>query len=119
MDMPVTPHLIVYGAAYGIKDVTGIVRDLIKDQSLRIQTGDHRSLCGDPWYGKRKSLVVVYRYSTDPATDFKVAIAAEKSFPFIINITPPARWRSDTKHVWLKHFESSEKNKFKNFHGPS
>lgn len=53
--------LIIHGAAYGPKDVTGKVRSLRRDQKLSF-TVSNDTLGVDPWKGIKKSLVVVYKY---------------------------------------------------------
>ena len=54
-------ELIIYGAAYGPKDVTAKVRSLREDQKLSFKVSN--DTFGDPWHGNVKTLVVVYKYT--------------------------------------------------------
>ena len=54
-------ELIIYGAAYGPKDVTGAVRKLKKNQKLYFKVSN-TTFDGDPWVGITKTLVIVYKY---------------------------------------------------------
>mgnify|MGYP002803953649 FL=1 len=53
-------ELIIYGAAYGRADVTGIVRSLRKAQKLSVKASNE--VFGDSWPEVKKTLVVVYSY---------------------------------------------------------
>ena len=69
-----TAELIIYGAAYGLADVTGTVRSKRKQQKLVVQASN--DVFGDSWYGVPKSLVVVYKYDT-PGAQVEVGIVEE------------------------------------------
>ena len=56
-------ELVIYGATYGPRDVTGIARNLRKDQSLSFVVSND-TFGGDPWHGIVKSFVLVYKYDT-------------------------------------------------------
>jgi hypothetical protein len=61
--------LQILGAAWGLGRVTWTVVGLVdrntSPQRLTVQASD--SVFGDPWFGVRKTLVVVYRYDDGPA----------------------------------------------------
>jgi hypothetical protein len=60
--------LQILGAAWGLGRVTWTVVGLVdrntSPQRLTVQASD--SVFGDPWFGVRKTLVVVYRYDDGP-----------------------------------------------------
>jgi hypothetical protein len=60
MDLAKPSNLKIVGAAYGSKDVTDIVAQYVKENSLEIRASNE--VFGDPWYGVRKTLVVFYKF---------------------------------------------------------
>jgi len=57
------PELRIFKAAYGLKDVTDIVKSIVQKQgSTRLDVQVENNVFGDSWYGTQKSLVVVYQY---------------------------------------------------------
>ena len=80
-----TPNLKILGAAYGPQDVTATVRSLVSNQELRVKADPQTLTSGkDPWYGVRKTFVVVYQYDDSP-----VYIGLVYDFETLI-ITPPS-----------------------------
>ncbi|KAH8663565.1 hypothetical protein BGZ60DRAFT_565614 [Tricladium varicosporioides] len=62
-----TPTLIIHSAAYADKDVTEIVRRLVKgNQTLTLQTDSLNSIFGDPWPSHRKQFSIIYSFSSRP-----------------------------------------------------
>ena len=56
--------LNILGAAYGSADVTRRVRSFVSGNRLRVAASNR--VFGDPWRGKRKTLVVVYQFGNGP-----------------------------------------------------
>mmetsp|Transcript_56181 Transcript_56181/g.93624 ORF Transcript_56181/g.93624 Transcript_56181/m.93624 type:complete len:263 (+) Transcript_56181:56-844(+) len=52
--------LVIFGAAYGLKDVTNVVRGKLPHSAQQLDITASNSVFGDPWEGIEKSLVVVY-----------------------------------------------------------
>ena len=105
-------ELIIYGAAYGPKDVTAKVRNLRKDQKLSFKVSND-TFGGDPWHGNNKTLVVVYKYTAQQVCTKIV----EEGDDCIIN--PPAQQSSapiekdrlDSSHLKTIQQVSSRKMK--------
>lgn len=57
-------RLTILGAAYGLHDVTDIVRSLVKDE--RFLAIANNKTFGDRWFGVPKTLVIAYHYGNDP-----------------------------------------------------
>ena len=90
---PLFTNLVtIYGAAYGPRDVTAIVRkNLRKDQKLSF-TVSNDTFGGDPWPDNRKSFVVIYKYNT--VDSVKTAIVKEGDH---LTINPPSALSSFPK----------------------
>jgi len=55
-------ELKIYGAAYGLENVTGIVKNKVIDGGKLSFKASNDSLGGENWKGYKKTLVVVYQY---------------------------------------------------------
>lgn len=80
----VAAGLKIYGAAYGLKDVTSEVRRLVRRGSLNV-TANTR-IFGDPWPDHAKSLVVVYEQDGKPTLR-----AVKQNEPLHIQIGVPLK----------------------------
>ena len=78
-------ELIIYGAAYGPEDVTATVRSLRADQKLSFTVSD-KTFGGDPWHGNEKTLVIIYKYSTDDQVYTKIVVQNDECV-----INPPSQ----------------------------
>lgn len=96
-DFPSTPNLIILGAAWGPKNVTEQVQSMVSSNDLRI-TADDQTF-GDPWFGHRKSLVVVYQYGTE----LPQVIVAPETFKVVVTYFPTPRYiaRSDGRSLTI------------------
>lgn len=54
------PHLNILSAVYGKKNVTDQLRSQASQDTVTVRASN--DVFGDPWYGVRKSLVVIYQY---------------------------------------------------------
>ena len=79
-------ELIIYGAAYGPKDVTAKVRSLRKDQKLFFRVSND-TFGRDPWFPIKKTLVVVYKYTV---TNDKVCTSVFEEGHWCV-INPPSQ----------------------------
>ncbi|KAH6681693.1 hypothetical protein B0J14DRAFT_576966 [Halenospora varia] len=61
------PTLTIHSAAYADRDVTEIVRRMVKEnQTLTLQTDSLNSIFGDPWLNHRKQFSLIYSFSSRP-----------------------------------------------------
>ena len=92
--------LKIIGAAYGPKDVTGLVRKLRQGRELSIDV-NNTTFGGDPWPGHQKTLVVVYRY--DNSFSSVETMIVREGNPLKISSTHHSHYlkedRLDTKHL--------------------
>lgn len=82
------PQLKIHGAAYGLGDVTDIVRRLVRNNAVCVKAND--TYFSDTWRGHTKTLVVVYQYGNElPQT----AIANQKNEIMKISYVPTATYQ--------------------------
>ena len=81
--------LTIHTAMWSTVDVTDVLRAQISttEQTLNIWTADPLS-SPDPWYGRPKTIVVIYQYGSDP---LQMAVAFEGDGVLTIDPTKPRR----------------------------
>ena len=80
--------LTIHAAMWSTEDITDILRAQVSTaQSLNIDTRDHM-ITPDPWPGKRKTIVVVYQYGSDP---LQIAVSFESNGTLTIDPNKPRR----------------------------
>ena len=69
------PELNIIKAAYGLGDVTDVVRDIVERQGGKtLDTSASNNVFNDTWPGTQKALIVVYQFGDD---DYQMTIHKE------------------------------------------
>lgn len=81
---PSDPSITIYGAAWGLRDVTKLAKSKLGDKTKFEEAASNENWGGDGWPGVTKTLVVVYTYDNIP----RINIVEENGTMSII-VSPP------------------------------